>query len=175
MDTQRHKIERDREPADWREARRLQAWKLKQKGWKQTAIAEALGVTGGAVSQWVQKANENGIEALYSQKHPGPKPALSQDELDHLPELLSNGAEHFGFRGKLWTRARVAKVIEEHFGVSHSKQHVGRLLAQIGWTPQKPNQRAAQRDEAAIARWRDETWQELKTSRGGKQDDRDGR
>jgi transposase len=167
MDTQKAKTKIDRNPADWREARRLQAWRLKQKGWKQTLIAEALGVTEGAVSQWVSKAREDGTEALYSQKHPGPEPALKQHDLECLPKLLSKAAQHYGFRGNRWTRARVAKIIQEHFGVSYSKQHVGRLLAQIGWTYQKPNRRAAERDEEAIAAWPDEKWQELKKSRSG--------
>lgn len=158
MDTQRPTSTPDRNPTDWREARRLQAWKLKRKGWKQTDIAEALGVTDGAVSQWMKAACEGGLEALYSQEHPGPEPGLSPDELDRLPKLLNKGAEHYGFRGAVWTRARVGKVIDEHFGRSYSEQHVGRLLAKIGWTLQKPQQRASQRDEAAIDRWRDEEW-----------------
>lgn len=102
MDTQKTKTKTDREPADWREARRLQAWRLKQKGWKQTLIAEALGVTEGAVSQWVSKAREDGTEALYSQKHPGPEPALKQDDLERLPKLLSKGAQPLQGSPALW-------------------------------------------------------------------------
>ena len=52
-----------RKPADWREARRLRAWELKEKGWKQSRIAEALGVTRGAISQWFKKAKQDGVEA----------------------------------------------------------------------------------------------------------------
>ena len=50
--------------SNWREARRLQAWKLKQKGWSQRDIAEALGVSPGAVSQWMNKAKAGGEEGL---------------------------------------------------------------------------------------------------------------
>src|SRR5579875_2946334 len=50
--------------ADWREERRKQAWKLSQQGWKQNDIAKALGVSKGAVSQWMKKAREGGEEAL---------------------------------------------------------------------------------------------------------------
>lgn len=175
MDTKQHKTKTDRKPADWREARRLRAWTLKQKGWKQTDIAEALGVTDGAVSQWISQAQQHGIEALYSRKHPGPRPALSQEDLDTLPDLLARGAEHYGFRGQRWTRARVRQVIGEYFGVWHSKQHVGRLLAQIRWTPQKPLDRASQRDEAAIARWRGGRWAAIKKSQSRTTDDRHDR
>ena len=73
-------VEEDRPPQDRKEARRLQAWKLWQKGWKQTDIAEALGVPAGAVSQWMsraQKGEGNGKEALRSQKRSGRPPRLT--------------------------------------------------------------------------------------------------
>ena len=53
-----------KQPKDWREARRLRAWALKEKGWRPARIAEALGVTRGAVSQWFKKAEAEGVEAL---------------------------------------------------------------------------------------------------------------
>lgn len=78
-----------------------------------------------------------------------------------VPELLWHGAEAYGFRGSVWTCGRIAKVIEEEFGVAYDKGHVSRLLKQLRWTPQMPIRRASQRDEAAIARWRAETWPRL--------------
>jgi transposase len=149
------------QPTDWREARRLQAWELKQKGWKQKAIAEALGVSKGAVSQWFKKADREGVEALRKRKGGGPKPRLSAEQMSQLPALLSQGAEHFGFRGDVWTRARVAAVIKQTLGVTYSRTHVGWLLDKIGWSWQKPLTRASQRDEEAIERWRTETWLEV--------------
>jgi transposase len=92
-------------PKDWREARRLQAWELKQKGWKQKDIAEALGVSKGAVSQGFKKAASEGGAALRKHKGGGPKPRLSAEQVNQLPALLSQGAQHFGFRGAVWTRA----------------------------------------------------------------------
>src|SRR5574341_1510914 len=112
----------------WREVRRLRAWELKRKGWKQKAIAEALGVSEGAVSQWVKRAEAGGEEALYARRGGGPAARLSEDQLAGLPALLEKGAEHFGFRGDIWTRARVATLIEREFGVRYSTVHVGRLL-----------------------------------------------
>jgi transposase len=150
-----------KQPNDWREARRLQAWELKQKGWKQKDVAEALGVSKGAVSQWFKKANSAGVEALRKRKGGGPKPRLSAEQVNQLPALLSQGAEHFGFRGEVWTRARVAAVIKQTFGVAYSRTHVGWLLDKIGWSWQKPLPRASQRNEAAIERWRTETWLEV--------------
>jgi transposase len=152
---------KQKEPKDWREARRLQAWELKQKGWKQKDIAEALGVSKGAVSQWFKKAESEGVEALRKRKRGGPKPRLSAEQVNQLPALLSQGAEHFGFRGEVWTRARVAAVIKKVFGVTYSRTHVGWLLEKIGWSRQKPLTRASQRDEVAIERWRSQTWPEV--------------
>ena len=147
---------------DWREARRFRAWELHLKGWTQAQIAEALGVTEGAVSQWFKKVREKGLQSLCSRKGGGPKPRLTVEQLESLPELLAKGPEAYGFRGDVWTRARVGAVIKKEFGVAYSEGHVGRLLSQIGWSRQKPTERASQRDEAEIARWKEETWPELK-------------
>lgn len=146
---------------NWREERRLRAWELKQKGWKQKDIAEALGVSEGAVSQWLTKAREEGVEGLHKRKGGGPKPRLTSEQLAELPKLLSQGAEAHGFRGEVWTRARVREVIKQAFGVQYSLSHVARLLAKLRWSRQKPVARASQRDEQAIERWRTETWREL--------------
>jgi len=156
------------QPVNWREARRIRAWELAEKGWKQKDIAEALDVTEGAVSQWLKKAHEQGVEALRHRKGGGPKPQLTKAQLEQLPQLLSAGAEAYGFRGDVWTRARVGVVIRQQFGVQFSHSHIGRLLQQIGWSRQKPMVRASQRDEQAIARWRAETWLEVQKKPKGK-------
>lgn len=151
-----------RKPTDWREARRFRAWELKQEGWRPSEIAAALGVTRGAVSQWFKQAEEGGMEALVSRKGGGPKPRLNDDQLQQLPMLLAKGPEAYGFRGDVWTRPRVARVIEQVFDVRFTPQHVGNLLRKIGWSRQKPVRRASQRNESAIEQWRIEKWPELK-------------
>jgi transposase len=152
-------------PTNWKEARRLQAWQLKHKGWAQRQIAEAFGVSEGAVSQWMTRAREGGVEALRRRPPPGASRRLSPEQLTRLPALLQRGAEAFGFRGQVWTRARVAVVIRFAFGVSYHTVQVGRLLKASRWSPQKPMRRARQRDEAAIAHWREQTWPALKRGR----------
>ena len=147
--------------SDWREYRRFQAWELKQQGWSQTRIAKALGVTDGAVSQWLKRVREDGVDALRHRRGGGAKPGLSAAELEQLPTLLQRGAEAYGFRGAVWTRARVGQVIRREFGVVYSDSHIGRLLAKIGWTRQKPVERADQRDAAAVTTWCEETFPEL--------------
>jgi len=147
---------------NWREGRRLRAWELREQGWKQQRIAEALGVTPGAVSQWMARGRAGGVRGLRHQPPPGREARLSPQQLRQLPELLAKGAEHFGFRGEVWTRARVGEVIRRAFGVSYHPTQVGRILKAIHWTRQKPRRRASQRDEAAIQRWREQKWGEIK-------------
>src|SRR5215204_1772961 len=148
--------------SNWREGRRLRAFELKERGWKQTQIAAALGVSEGAVSQWMKRAREKGVEDLRHKPPPGAPPRLSEDERARLPELLAEGAEAHGFRGEVWTCARVAEVIRKEFGVSYNPAHVSRLVRALGLSLQKPMRRANQRDEEAIRRWKEERWPELK-------------
>lgn len=146
---------------DWREGRRLRAWELKQQDWSQQAIADALGVTPGAVSQWMRRAREGGVEALKRRVAPGPTPKLTDEQREQVPLLLAQGAEAFGFRGEVWTAKRVTTVIRREFGVRYHPNHVGNLLRAAGWSVQKPVQRASQRNEAAIEAWWTERWPAL--------------
>ena len=152
-------------PTNWKEARRFQAWQLKHKGWSQRQIADALGVSERAVSPWMARARKGGLEALRHCPSPGAPRRLTDEQLARLPALLPRGAEAYGFRGEVWTRARVAAIIRLEFGIPYHPVHVGRLLKAIRWSPQKPVRRARQRDEAAIAHWRQETWPALKGGR----------
>jgi transposase len=134
---------------------------LKQRGWYQRDIAEALGVSEVALSGWMARARHGGPGALRARPAPGRPPRLSPAQRRSVPELLWHGPEAYGFRGRVWTCARIAWVIEEEFGVRYHKDHVGRLLRDLRWTPQQPIRRAIQRDEGAIRRWRDEVWPAL--------------
>jgi transposase len=140
----------------------MRALTLKREGWAQRAIARALGVSDPAVSQWLAIAQRDGIEALRSHPAPGPVPRLTNEQERLIPEFLWHGPEAYGFRGQVWTCARVAAVITREFGVRFHKDHVGRLLKRLGWTPQMPIRRAIQRDESAIKRWRTDVWPELR-------------
>src|SRR3712207_4843214 len=84
-------------PHTWKEARRLQAWQLRQHGWSQRQIAEAMGVSEGAVSQWMTRAREAGPEALRRRPPPGAPRRLSSDQLARLPELLHRGPAALAF------------------------------------------------------------------------------
>lgn len=143
---------------DWREWRRLRAVELKQQGWHQRAIARALGASEASVSHWLARARAGGLEALLVQPPPGHPPRLSLAQKRLIPEFLWHGPEAYGFQGEVWTCARISRVIEEEFGVRYHKDHVGRLMKELHWTPQVPITRAIQRDEQAICHWREVTW-----------------
>jgi transposase len=155
-------------PETWQEARRKRAFELKQHGWKPCEIAEALGVSPAAVSQWLAHVRAHGMEAWRAKPRPTGPIKLTDDQWRGIPELLSHGAEAYGFRGECWTCARVATVIGEEFGVWYHKAHVSRLLKRLHWTPQMPIERAAQRDEALIEQWRLQVWPKLKKRRTSK-------
>lgn len=148
-------------PEDLREWRRFRALHLKQSGWFQCDIAEALGVREETVSRWLACVRQGGPEALLARSSPGRTPKLSDDQKRLIPEFLWHGPEAYGFQGEVWTCARIADVIEEEFGVRYHKGHVGRLLKELRWTPQVPIRRAIQRDEEAIVHWRNDVWPEL--------------
>lgn len=156
-------------PRDWREARRLQAWALSQKGWTQRLIAEALGVTEGAVSKWFKRSrDEGGKRALRTRQKAGRPPRLDPEQLRALAALLDQGPLAFGFIGEFWTAKRVAKVIRRTFRVSFHPGYVSRLVRTLGFSVQKPAQKASQRNNRRIAYWSKITWPRLKKRRGEK-------
>lgn len=140
----------------------MRAWALHEAGWSGVRIAEALGVTSGAVSQWLRRGREGGgREALRTKPRLGKQPRLTAEQRAQIPTLLTRGAEAHGFIGDLWTTGRVATVIGRAFGVRYHPAHVSRLLRQLGWTLQKPVKRASQRDEAKVTTWREQEWPAL--------------
>lgn len=162
---QKEEPQLSRGATDWLEGRRLRAWELLQQGWSQRRIAEALGVTQGAISQWLRRVREaGGVEGLYRRPNKGATPKLTPGQLIQLPSLLREGAQAHGWWEDVWTRERVGTIIERKFGVRYSPVQVGRILRKMGWTLQKPVRKAKEQDEAAVERWRREEWPALKKS-----------
>ena len=148
--------------ADWREERRKRAWELKQAGWSQKEIAVALGVTEGAVSQWMKSAREGGEEALKAHPAPGAKPRLTAEQQAQIPAVLAKGASAYGFAGEVWNSRRLAVAIKKEFGTSYHPDHCGYLVRKMGYSMQKPVTRASQRKEKAIMHWKTHHWVRLK-------------
>lgn len=121
---------------DWRETRRFVAWELHQQGWSQTRIAKALGVTQGAVSQWLKRSREGGgVDALRHRAAPGRRASLTDEQFAQIPALIVRGAAAFGYDDDRWTTLRVAAVLKAVFGVSYHPGHASRLLQKHcpGW------------------------------------------
>ncbi len=145
---------------DWREWRRFRAIQLARLGWVHRDIAEAMGVSESAVSQWLSHFAIRGSQGIQAHPHGGhTKLTTAQKVL--IPDFLWHGPEAYGFQGEFWTCARIAKVLQEEFQVAYHKDHVSRILRALNWTPQIPITRAVQRDEEAIGIWRSETWPRL--------------
>lgn len=144
------------------EARRMIGGTLLQQGKGVREVARLVGVTPTSVVRWKEALKEGGLEALQAKPHPGRPAALSPEQKEALVALLRQGPPAAGFATDLWTLERVARVIETHFGVKYHPGHVWYVLRELGWSPQKPDRRARERDEEATPAWRDETWPQVK-------------
>ena len=142
------------------------AARLLSKGKGVNEVARLVGASSSSVTRWKAALEEGGEKALKAKPHPGPKPRLSQRQKDRLIKILLKGPLEFGFTTNLWTCSRVAQVIEDTFGVSYHPDHVWRLLRWLGWSCQKPERRARERNEEAIRTWRQERWRDIKKSQG---------
>lgn len=145
-------------PTNWREGRRLRALELSKMGWQQKRIAEALGVTKGAVSQWLKKARDVPEEqqalALRIKKSTGRKPALTAQNRSELIALVERGAEAFGFVGDVWTSQRVRVVARRELGIVVGLTTIKKFLHEAGYSVQKPEVRATQKKDKAVAGFR---------------------
>jgi transposase len=141
----------------------MRALDLKKQGWKQRDIATALGVTVGAVSQWLAAVRDGGTDSLLSRtSRRGRPPKLATESVRLIPEFLWHGPEAYGFPGDRWTCDRVVNMIAEEFAVRYSTSQVYRLLQRLRWSPKVPIARAIRRDEPVIERWRAESWPALR-------------
>jgi transposase len=144
------------------EDRRKQAMNMLEYGLDPPEVAKIVGVRRGSVYRWKRTYDEEGMEGLDAKPQKGGRnPALPEDKLPELEELLLDGAEAHGFETDLWTLPRIVTVIEDAFDVSVSTTAAYRYLQKLDWTNQKPQHRAAERDEEAIEQFRTERAPEL--------------
>ena len=144
------------------ERRRQRAIALLREGLPPVEVARRLGVERRSVRRWHARYKQGGAEALAAQPATGRPPKLDVRSKTQLQRSLLRGARACGYPTDLWTCPRVAEVIQRQFGVRYNVDHIGRLLHALGWSPQKPERRARERDEKAIQRWVKETWPRVK-------------
>ena len=148
------------------EQRRLQAGELFAQGRSQAEVAQQLGVSRQSAKRWYDRWRQGGAEALRSRGRSGRPPKVTDAQLAEVEQVLLGGALAAGFANDLWTLDRVAEVIKRHTGVRLATTSVWRLLHQrLGWSVQRPERRAKERDEEAIARWVAYEWPRIKKGR----------
>jgi transposase len=146
------------------EVRRRVAVALFQSGWGVRQVARHIGCSHSSVRRWRDAFNQQADAGLNAKPHPGSRPKLTVEQQQGLADLLAQGARAHGYRTELWTLHRIAQLIEQYFGITYCPSGVWHLLRRMGWSPQKPERRARERDEDAIADWRKHEWPRLKKS-----------
>lgn len=115
-----------------------------------------------AVNWWLQWQRGEGKRSIEARKTSGRPPLLNAKQREALRTLLLKGAAAAGFDTDLWTCPRVREVIRRTFGITYHVDHVCRLLHALGFTPQKPERKAVERNEQAIRQWVSHQWPSIK-------------
>lgn len=144
------------------ERRRKRAIALLGEGLTPVEVARRVGVDRRSVRRWKAAHRQGGQRALKAKPAPGRPPKLQAGDRERLEEILLAGAKKAGYPSDLWTCRRVAEILSDRFGVSYHPGHVARLLHGLGWSPQKPQRRASERDDERAQRWVKHDWPRIK-------------
>ena len=132
-------------------------------GEKPSVVIESLGLYRTSIYKWLRSHRRRGEAALASRKAPGPTPKLTDRQKRQVRRwIIGKDPRQWGFDFGLWTRKVVQTMIQDRFDVSLTLPSVGHLLTSLDITPQKPLRRAYERDEAAVTRWKEETYPQLR-------------
>lgn len=144
------------------EARRMVAGRLLEQAKGVNEVARLVGAAPSSVSRWKKVLKRRGLDGLKAIPNRGAKPRLNGRQRRRLVRILLRGPRKAGYSTDLWTCPRVAQVIQRTFGVAYHPGHVWYLLRRLGWSCQKPEQRARERNEEAIRQWREQDWPRIK-------------
>lgn len=153
--------------ADLLEDRRRRALALWDTGLSLNEVGRRIHCAPSSVLRWLRVRRRGGPDALRVRFSPGRPLKLGETQRRGLVKLLLQGPRARGYRTQLWTTARIAEVIRREFGVDYHRDHVGRLMHSLNWSPQIPETRAVERDEQAIERWKRKTWPRVKKTLRG--------
>jgi transposase len=142
--------------------RRIRAGRMLLAGKRPAEVAAAVGVARQTVYTWKALLDEGGIDALRAVPGPGRPAKLDQTQLAQVRAALLQSPTEHGFGTELWTLKRVATLIERRHGVRFGQTQVWRILGSLGFSPQKPEKQAIERDEEAVRYWKRRTWPRLK-------------
>ena len=136
------------------EERRIRAVKeVTKEGQTPAAVAKKYKVEVGTLYRWLGKHRRDKRQGLKSRPTPGAPRRLTDAQLAELEKLILRGAKAAGFPNDLWTCARLADLSKKEFGVQYHFNHVGKILSRMGWSPQRPEKRAIERDDKRIRQW----------------------
>jgi len=147
------------------EQRRLRAARLFTAGVSQAEVARRLGVSASSANRWHQSWKRQGEGGLVRRGPPGAQSRLSPAQLGQLEQMLLAGPIAVGYASDLWTLPRIAKLIQQRFGVKYHPGHIWHLMRRLGWSCQKPAKRAQERDEEGIRRWLARDWPSIRRGR----------
>ena len=131
-------------------------------GKRPAEVALSVGVARQTVYTWRALLDEGGIDALRAVPEPGRPARLDAAQLARVRAAILQSPTEHGFGTELWTLKRVGALIERMHGVRYGQTQVWRILGSLGFSPQKPERRAIERDEDAVRHWKRSTWPALK-------------
>jgi transposase len=140
------------------EDRRMLAVERVNQGCTQVEVAKVLGVDPRSVRRWMKAYRDGGTDALRAQPRPGRPPHLNAEQTQTVLGWFRQRPTALGFATELWTAKRVAHLIQKQFGVSFNHRYLNAWLTDRAITPQKPQRRARERDQARIDRWVAQEW-----------------
>lgn len=143
---------------------RIRAVRKVQAGESPETVSQTLGLNRTTIYDWLSKYRQGGWQALKSKPTPGPKPKLSGKQLKWIYDVLTlKNPQQMQFEFALWTREMIQKLVKDKFKISLGLKSIGKLLAQLGFTCQRPLYKAIQKDESLVKEWLRKIFPTIKT------------
>lgn len=130
------------------------------KGKKPKEVAEILNVTSRCVRRWRQESTQP--KRKKATRPLGRPRKITEKQVKKLEQALDQGAFAFGYAGDYWTLDRIAQIIWQLFKVRYHPSAVWHVMDRMGWSSQRPQRRAFQRNEEVIEKWKKEVLPEIK-------------
>ena len=146
------------------EQRRRKAIALLEQGHSNQETARLVGASPGTICDWKKAYQKCGEAFFEAYRPPGRAPCLSETQIERLKKLLLKGPRKHGYPTELWTLGRIAEVIEKQLGIDYDPSSVWHILQRMGWSCQKPENKAREQNPEAVAQWRQTDWPRIKKS-----------